>query len=396
MQIAYAFMFEYPMHAKMSIRERAKVLFHYLVEHGILLGFPEHNYDGPDSSFIGQVLYNRSSSSTPLVTCAIFSAVADRLGMIVKPIRFIWHTYVCVYPAPGRDLDGGILKYPIKIQNSDEALIKRTRMFMDPSRGFEEVAISDLVGQLLKMGIPAPQAEFHLEPLITSEAVHRCAAAISDALAALPDREGDWLGHPLPTALQPDLAVYASLWAIMLTRNDAMSLPRLGHYLQKNYPMDIALLESNWPNTTDYQQSLQFRDLCHVIRTTDLTPKNVSRRVKGEGSIIYKIGQVFRHKRYGFLGIISGWDRVSHDPAEHITQPTSMRCPMLVKQRTFYHVIVSDRSTRYIAEHNIEPVWPESIRELETLISSSGRFFKRWNNTTKMFVSNIRDEYPDD
>ena len=38
----------------------------------------------------------------------------------------------------------------------------------------------------------------------------------------------------------------------------------------------------------------------------------------------------------------------------------------------------------------IEPVVPVS------LMSLAGRFFKRWDSEERAFISNIRDEYPDD
>jgi F-box protein 21 len=30
------------------------------------------------------------------------------------------------------------------------------------------------------------------------------------------------------------------------------------------------------------------------------------------------------------------------------------------------------------------------------LMSLAGRFFKRWDQENRVFISNIRDEYPDD
>jgi F-box protein 21 len=54
---------------------------------------------------------------------------------------------------------------------------------------------------------------------------------------------------------------------------------------------------------------------------------------------------------------------------------------------------VEDTSIRYVAEENIEIIKPEYPRTLMTL---AGRFFKRWDKEKRVFVSNIRDEYPDD
>ena len=57
---------------------------------------------------------------------------------------------------------------------------------------------------------------------------------------------------------------------------------------------------------------------------------------------------------------------------------------------------VEDKSVRYVAEENIEPIAP-SVAELpESLMAIAGKHFKRWDEESRMFVSNIRDEYPED
>lgn len=54
---------------------------------------------------------------------------------------------------------------------------------------------------------------------------------------------------------------------------------------------------------------------------------------------------------------------------------------------------VEDTSIRYVAEENMEII----ERKLPiSLMNLAGRFFKRWDNESNMFVSNIRDEYPED
>jgi hypothetical protein len=54
---------------------------------------------------------------------------------------------------------------------------------------------------------------------------------------------------------------------------------------------------------------------------------------------------------------------------------------------------VDDRTVRYIAEENIKVEQPDEVRELMEL---AGRHFKRWDRESRTFISNIRDEYPDD
>ena len=52
-----------------------------------------------------------------------------------------------------------------------------------------------------------------------------------------------------------------------------------------------------------------------------------------------------------------------------------------------------DRSSRYVAEENIEVIKPQ--RPKESMLWLSGRYFKRFDDTRGVFVSNIEDEYPD-
>ena len=57
---------------------------------------------------------------------------------------------------------------------------------------------------------------------------------------------------------------------------------------------------------------------------------------------------------------------------------------------------VEDRSVRYVAEENIELILPQLAELPPRLIAIAGKHFKRWNEVARAFVSNVRDEYPDD
>ncbi len=46
-----------------------------------------------------------------------------------------------------------------------------------------------------------------------------------------------------------------------------------------------------------------------------------------------------------------------------------------------------------MADENIESL---SRQPSEAILALAGRYFKRWDGTSGMFVSNIREEYPDD
>uniref|UniRef100_A0A0D2XVV4 Hemimethylated DNA-binding domain-containing protein n=1 Tax=Fusarium oxysporum (strain Fo5176) TaxID=660025 RepID=A0A0D2XVV4_FUSOF len=92
-------------------------------------------------------------------------------------------------------------------------------------------------------------------------------------------------------------------------------------------------------------------------------------------NVLYKIGQVFRHRRYGWIGAVNGW--------------TDQAIQNYLTGRT----IGPERHV--VAEDNI--VLIQDPREVpESLFPQAGKFFKRFDAETCTFVSNITEQYPDD
>jgi F-box protein 21 len=58
-----------------------------------------------------------------------------------------------------------------------------------------------------------------------------------------------------------------------------------------------------------------------------------------------------------------------------------------------YQFRVCDKSVRYVAEENILRTGDGPS---EAMLRLAGRHFKRWDAGINRFVSNVRDEYPDD
>ncbi|RMY59681.1 hypothetical protein D0865_01949 [Hortaea werneckii] len=109
-------------------------------------------------------------------------------------------------------------------------------------------------------------------------------------------------------------------------------------------------------------------------------------------AVTWKIGTYFRHKRYRYAGIVIGWDTSCGAEPAWIEQ---MRVDDLPRGRhqPFFNVVADDKSLRYVAEENI---LPDHSRPGPTLMGIAGRYFKRWDQELGKFVSNLRDEYPDD
>lgn len=60
---------------------------------------------------------------------------------------------------------------------------------------------------------------------------------------------------------------------------------------------------------------------------------------------------------------------------------------------------VEDRSSRYVAQENIIPLRGDEFtkEEIEGMFSVEiGKWFRRYDSETGMFVSNVKDEYPED
>ncbi|RMZ00614.1 hypothetical protein D0860_07927 [Hortaea werneckii] len=114
--------------------------------------------------------------------------------------------------------------------------------------------------------------------------------------------------------------------------------------------------------------------------------------VVDSAAVTWKIGTYFRHKRYRYAGIVIGWDTSCGAEPAWIEQ---MRVDDLPRGRhqPFFNVVADDKSLRYVAEENI---LPDHSRPGPALMGIAGRYFKRWDESQGKFVSNIRDEYPDD
>jgi F-box protein 21 len=68
-------------------------------------------------------------------------------------------------------------------------------------------------------------------------------------------------------------------------------------------------------------------------------------------------------------------------------------CVMEFSRLTVYRV--HDKSVRYVAAENVEPVGRDTLPS-PAIMRLAGKHFKRWDGASHSFVSNLKDEYPDD
>ncbi|MCJ1398660.1 hypothetical protein MMC11_001861 [Xylographa trunciseda] len=364
-----------------------------------------HQYQDLQNNYLGIALYEEDHPSLPLISTAIYCCLAKRLDLDAHACGFPLHVYTIVKSARGFDLDGNRTT-----SDSDEPQL----MYMDPFRSDSETPVTDLQAQLHSLGVPKASHLHALAPASTSEIVIRSGrnilASVHEAHRSAVARNGHG-GNSHITLISsfPDMesAFYGALWALSLLglppdSNDPFEttfqrrpyLPRIIEHYETHFPGDISLIENYIaPLFRDFGDYAHLRETVRVMRAGDSMPKLIRERT-GETSkhVKYQIGQVFQHKRYNYMAVIIGWDAECAAPEHWMSQMRVHELPQ-GRHQSFYHVLVEDNSVRYVAEENIEILTPETPHNLLPL---AGKHFKRWDKQKRRFVSNIKDEYPDD
>lgn len=192
-------------------------------------------------------------------------------------------------------------------------------MYVDPFRSSSETSVEYLKTQLRSLGVPQSHHSTLLDASTTEEIVRRCAKNIIASVQALPRQNA---ATPLSAQISfPEMegALYAALWSLILLPEgdqDAVAVQRtryLGFIVERmasQYSIDVGLVEEYiLPLITNPGHREHLMETIRAIRTQDQTPKKVKRRSTDlENNVQYKVGQVFRHKRYHYQAIITGWD----------------------------------------------------------------------------------------
>lgn len=408
-EVAQSIRDEFPELSENTPRRKAELIAGYLVRSKLTGVAEDSQYHNLQNNFIGLAL-NSSHAALPLISVGIFCSVAERLGLVAVPCGFPFHVYAIVI-APD---DQGLDEAPPTDQSPPQL------MYMDPFRSDREVPRSDLEAQLRTMGVPPDEHETQLGVSSVAEMVRRTARNIIGSVQATRhvhegSNESNEAQYP-----ESDGALYAAVWALMLVPDDnaalfphARYLPYIMDYLEKQSFFDVRLVEMYMlPLFEGSQQLQQLREAIHVIRVGDSVPKPVYCRPVGSKRIPFRVGQVFRHKRYHYQGVITGWDiecaageawmaqmgvdrlpRGRHQSFYHVLYVHNPRSLLSYRYGLMFYFSVEDNSVRYVAEENIADT---NIDAGSSLMALAGRHFKRWDAASKTFVSNIRDEYPDD
>ncbi|KAF1966796.1 YccV-like-domain-containing protein [Bimuria novae-zelandiae CBS 107.79] len=394
---------QYPKFDGMCARAKASTLATFLREHGFR-GVSDSSYRALPNSFIGLVLRSETHDSLPLISVAIYCALARRVGLDARPCGFLFHVYCLIYAPKDHTLDG--LYKPTSSSDLDY-------MYLDPFRSSDEVLANDLQRSLREMGVPPSQHSAYLSDSTTRDMVTRTARNIMNSVQTIRQADAQANGiHSTWFNAHPDMdnAFYATIWAMLILSPDdhgglsnhpgaarrRQYLPYLLEHFQTHFPWDVALLVQHvipmFSTVVEGDRLASFVD--SRLRIDGMAKPRKRRQPGAADSMVFRVGQLFRHKRYHYEGVITGWDTVC-DAGEEWIHHMGVDQLSGGRNQAFYHVMVCDKSSRYVAEENIVPC-EKGTEPSEAMLRLAGRHFKRWDAENGVFVSNVRDEYPDD
>ncbi|KAI1840305.1 hypothetical protein JX266_013482 [Neoarthrinium moseri] len=369
-----------------STRQKALAIARYLRCENIVGMLNEGQYHALQNNYLSTAF--KEHSSLPLQSVALYCAVARRLGVDASPSNYPQRVHAVVSESSNRTIDAA--------ESTATAEWTPERIYLDPWGSDEEVSEDHLRTRLAQMGIPLHEHDDYLGPASVIEMTRRTARNIMVSVEEARHRPASQVSH-----LDIEAAWYSMLWVMVILGygDDATAgarrrqfIPYLIEHFQTHFPEDLGLLEK-LPALFEGQGEHQpLLDMIVASRNSDCAERVARPRSAPNAGVMYKIGHYFRHKRYSYEGFIVGWDAHCNAGPRWIAQ---MRVDDLPRGREqpFYNIVADDKSTRYVAEENIELI---QVKPSGVLMDLAGRYFKRWEDSTQKFESNIRDEYPDD
>ncbi|PYI10508.1 YccV-like-domain-containing protein [Aspergillus sclerotiicarbonarius CBS 121057] len=285
---------------QLTSRDKARAIAKFLRANNLTGINAEKKYHCLEHNFLGIALNDPGHNSLPLISATIYCSVARRVGLDARPCGFPFHVHVIIMPPIGHDVDG----------NAIEVGTQGSPIYMDPFRSERETPVENLEYQLNFLGATALEQATFLGESRLSEIVLRCSKNILNSVQHTAQ-------FPNPCLAPVDVvgAKYAAIWSSMLLSDLARpteirhNLLWLMELFATEFPSDIHLIEQyvapllhGMPEYENILESL------HVMRAVDEIPKQVKRRFSQRTKIKYHVGQVFRHRRYDYQAIITGWD----------------------------------------------------------------------------------------
>jgi len=328
---------EHPAFDDLGLQEKLTTVAGFLRDNGLVGNSNTERYHGIENNFLSYALFSESHTSLPLQSTAIFVSVARRLGVNAHFCNFPTHIYAM---APLDQTHSNPAYMAMEDGRAVEAVI-----YLDPWAQSGVVDLDHLHNQLFQMGIPRISHHQYLQRAPVRDMVLRTARNVMRSWEET--RRGVIAPHD---SIDTEHAFYAFLWAMLLVgtaEQREMNIHRRRSYLpylletfQNNYPEDVTMAEKYIaPMLEGDAQKEQFFQLTAELRANDRNARPIMTRDNEATKVVkYKVGQVFQHKRYGYVGVIVGWDPKCAAGERWIVQ---MNVDTLPNGRTqsFYHIL---------------------------------------------------------
>ncbi|ATY64716.1 Cyclin-like F-box [Cordyceps militaris] len=386
-----------------STREQALALNHWIRAANLVgLDDQEQDYRNLRNCFIGQALRDSNHESVPIISCAIYCCIAERIGLQAECFLAPICVHIVVTAPPGYDLD---------MKPSQE----EHQMYLDPFATNGEVPLN-------KMEHLVSHADMTIASLRNSGTVFAITTRTArniEASHAAGARRADPLslsrllgGH---AALNRQLALYATRWALLIlqvpfTQRWRERRTQLLQRLLRDWPEDEWIMSqyvlaqsrqgrrgggSAGDAAVDHAAALHRAwhpdRLRAEIFQNALTPARVAP---------YRIGQIFVHRRYQWLGAIVGFYEVPTATwgvigSTAIASEGGSAAQSSDDRRWFYIKTIAASSTdeQVIAPKNLE-IMNDASQVTDGMFPLAGKFFKRFDRQKCRFVSNVDEEYP--
>ena len=429
---------EHPDIDQYSPRTKAITIADFLRQKG-WLGIDEgRDYYSIENQFLGLALRSTHRNSLPLITCVIYCYVCRGFDLRAQPCSFPMHVHAVVQPLDSTiDLEGSPLPPNFNSASREDyssidATAARnppndlTHLYIDPFNTSTPISLSSLQQQLTFI---APQASAgtrasYLLPAsprsLLVRSAHNIIRSLRSSVQSPPFAT-------TPNSVDPISiydAAYAALYVLVLFPSSAdalsASIDDLRAHFAHHFTEDLRNYETHiLPLTTGVggvihapffggHRGIATDPLIRSIRTEDAkspTPK-LRRDVYGisQGNVHevkYRIGTVFRHRRQGYIAAIYGWDSKCEMEESWILGNGVDRLGGGRGQPFYESYVAGDRSTRYVAQENVVVIEPgtEGFGREEVLgmfDGAVGRWFRRFDEESGRFVSNLRAMYPED
>ncbi|KAF8741749.1 Hemimethylated DNA-binding protein YccV like, partial [Rhizoctonia solani] len=325
-----------PQNSTFDLKAFSVGVCNWMADQGFKRAAGEHYYDL--MGHFPHKFMTTNRRTLPMSLVYTFVALVTRLGLRASPVGFPGHVHAWIaLPDSGSDWEVGSLA--VDVFNADK------EPFLS-----EEI----LREKLRELGVPEGQRKALMGPAEASEMVFRAANNILHSVTSVR------VQHRMDTLVSSETraaALYASATTFLIARPEAADASRfiggIMSVVKEYFPLDTEPVLARalcGLLMRDPHQSIGFQ-LRHVVDR--LKQEHIV--MKGRGSVQWWVGLVFRHRKFGYIGLVLGWDRECRADEDWVVAVGVDQLPR-GRHQPFYSVIGEDGGTRYVAEENIMPL----------------------------------------